>query len=34
VVLLDTNRPEPELVRLLEDYAAKGPGWRPAAEAV
>jgi UDP-2,3-diacylglucosamine pyrophosphatase LpxH len=34
VVLLDTNRPEPELVRLLEDYAAKGPGWRPAAESV
>lgn len=29
VVLLDTNRPEPELVRLLEDYAAEGPGWRP-----
>ena len=29
VVLLDTNRREPELVRLLEDYAAQGPGWRP-----
>ena len=29
VVLLDTNRPEPELLRLLEDCAVAGPGWRP-----
>jgi calcineurin-like phosphoesterase family protein len=30
-VLLDTDRPEPELLRLLESYAVQGPGWEPSA---